>query len=227
MIKMIEKKYPFDEEYPTLDDLEAMPRDERKRMHLRELSPEELCKIIEDLEERIKDLEEQSVTDPLTGDLGMFNRRYFEAQIERELSRLRAREDDQRHPAKEYVSILFIDLNRFKDINDKLGHIKGDEVLRETARVLYENVRPSDTVCRYGGDEFVVILPGADEHGAEVVAERIYMAFERGVASKYITEVDGFGISIGMATTHYQIPVEELIEEADRHMYRMKRNSEH
>jgi diguanylate cyclase (GGDEF)-like protein len=231
---MAEKHYPdIGDEYPTLDDLEAMPWDERKKIHLRELPPEELYKIIETLEVRIKDLEKESITDPLTWDLGVFNRRYFEIQLKNELSKLEAKEDDlrakeyiSRHGIEEYVSILFIDLNNLKRVNDDLGHLRGDEVLRETARVLSENIRPSDVVCRYGGDEFVVILPGADEDGAEVVADRIYTAFESKVASKdYLKEIEGFGISIGMATTHYQISAEDLIKKADCNMYEMKRKT--
>src|SRR5205807_1183206 len=107
-------------------------------------------------------LRTQSVRDALTG---LYNRRYLEETLDREIRRA-ARGDLS-------VGILILDLDHFKSFNDTYGHEAGDTVLRETAACLVKNVRAEDFVCRFGGEEFVVILPTAEVESSRVRAERL------------------------------------------------------
>ncbi len=105
---------------------------------------------------------EMAVTDPLTG---LHNRRYFDSHlqtlVERAISRGRA------------LSLMITDIDRFKSINDSCGHNGGDQVLREVARRLRKKVRGIDLACRFGGEEFVIVMPDTDGEAAEKVAERV------------------------------------------------------
>jgi diguanylate cyclase (GGDEF)-like protein len=107
-------------------------------------------------------LEALAVTDPLTG---VFNRRKFEMEIDREIERSR------RYNLN--FSLLMMDVDNLKSINDTYGHYYGDMMLQKCAKVLSGNVRKVDTVTRIGGDEFVVILPHTRAEGAKIVAERL------------------------------------------------------
>jgi diguanylate cyclase (GGDEF)-like protein len=112
-----------------------------------------------------KELKRLSVTDPLTG---LYNRRYFESLVANEIaSALRYRESG---------SLLILDLDHFKSVNDMHGHDAGDQVLRETALLLQANVRESDIVCRLGGEEFVVYCRKADRDAALHIAEKLRTA---------------------------------------------------
>ena len=105
-------------------------------------------------------LQEQANRDPLTG---LFNRRYLDATMERELARCQ-RESQP-------LSLLVMDIDHFKRINDEHGHPAGDEVLRQVAQLLAGRARNSDVVCRYGGEEYLVLLPNMTAHTALVRAE--------------------------------------------------------
>ena len=107
-------------------------------------------------------LQEQSIRDPLTG---LYNRRYLEETLEREL--LRAKR--ARHP----VSVIMVDIDHFKKFNDNYGHEAGDFILQAVARTIQKSVRAEDIVCRYGGEEFTVILPGLELKKAVSRAELI------------------------------------------------------
>lgn len=112
-----------------------------------------------------EEAQRRSLTDPLTG---LWNFRHFQTQAAREL------ESAVRFDRP--LSLLVLDVDHFKNINDRLGHQAGDEVLRELARRLRESARAPDLVARYGGEEFVVLLPGADTEAARITAERVRLA---------------------------------------------------
>jgi diguanylate cyclase (GGDEF)-like protein len=150
----------------------------------------------------------QAITDPLTG---LYNHRYFQDELNRQI-RLADRNCDK-------VSLILLDLDRLKQVNDTHGHRAGDACLIHVAKSMREAVREMDISVRYGGEEFVVILPQCDCEGAFQVAERVR---ER-IAN---TAVDGVGTvtaSVGVASYPDMAKSrEELIEMADRAMYLAK-----
>jgi diguanylate cyclase (GGDEF)-like protein len=154
-------------------------------------------------------VERQAVTDPMTG---LFNRRYFQEQLSKEIDRF------QRfgHP----FSYLIVDLDFLKKINDNLGHQFGDLAIKHIANVLKRNVRDVDTVGRYGGEEFVVLLPETDPDHARIVAERICTA----IREKPIDDVGTITASLGLATFPYDAEDgKQLFELADQALFLAKR----
>lgn len=113
----------------------------------------------------VERLAESGLTDTLTS---VRNRRYFDQRLDEEL----ARAQRERHA----LACLFIDIDRFKQINDRWGHPVGDQVIREVARRVAGELRPSDLLARYGGEEFVVLLPRLDISEAQLIAERVRLA---------------------------------------------------
>ena len=170
--------------------------------------------IVADLE---KDKKEQhlaaSLTDPLTN---LNNARYFRKRLAEEVERSQRRGTE--------TSILFIDLDAFKLINDNFGHSVGDRVLIYTAQYLAESVRLSDVVCRQGGDEFVVVLPETPLEVAQNIGARMQARYP-----DYMKEVktipDGVdcGLSCGAASYPETGDLETLVEHADKELYRDKR----
>lgn len=164
-----------------------------------------LCNLI--LQER---LHEQSIRDPLTG---LFNRRYMEITLERELNRC------SRNRAN--LAFLILDLDHFKAINDEFGHETGDHALRSVAETLKSGTRAEDIVCRYGGEEFVVVLPGCSQDQAVERAEHIRMTIS-GV--RVLPRTDRYiscSIGVSVFPEDGDLP-EELAKTADIRLYRAK-----
>lgn len=158
------------------------------------------------------ELEALAVTDELTG---CYNRRYFHQIIVRELKR--------HHRYGLPLSLLFIDIDRFKDVNDELGHDTGDQVLQLVADLLIGQVREADYVFRWGGDEFVVLLSCSREH-AERKARDIKTEFVRLTAQAGLPRYLGLSVGRGEASAALSDPF-SLVQEADEEMYRDKSGS--
>lgn len=156
-------------------------------------------------------LAHQATHDPLTD---LPNRGLLEDRLEQAFARL------QHEPGS--VSVLFCDLDGFKDINDSLGHDAGDEVLREVARRLRAVLRPTDTIARLGGDEFVAVCEGLGPDAVRRVAERIELALEvpMSVAGKELSVRASVGVAL---TTDERQDALALLASADQAMYREKR----
>jgi diguanylate cyclase (GGDEF)-like protein len=152
-----------------------------------------------------RQIEEQAMTDELTG---LFNRRYFHDRLEREC------QFAQR--SGQPVSLIVLDLDRLKRINDTFGHPMGDAVLRHVGDTLKAVVRNVDVCARYGGEEFVVILPYTDQPGALLAAERLRTA----VSARPLPPVGRVTASFGISTFPGTAPTPAaLVEQADRAMY--------
>jgi diguanylate cyclase (GGDEF)-like protein len=158
-------------------------------------------------------LRTQSVRDALTG---LYNRRYLEETLEREMRRA-AR-------AEQSLGILMIDLDHFKNFNDTYGHDAGDAVLRETGASLTKGIRAEDFVCRFGGEEFVVILPTADPETSRTRAERLRTKMRELTIMYQGKSLGMVTISVGVAAfpAHGTSP-KELMAAADAALYEAKR----
>jgi len=175
-----------------------------------------LLGIFRDVTER-KQFEEQLARlarrDPLTG---VLNRYALEELLEREASR------SERYAHS--VGFLMIDVNRFKEINDRFGHVMGDKVLQAVATVIQHSVRDSDIVVRYGGDEFLVILPETNGE-TELVKERIRAEVAQRNKTNPLLE---FPVTLAIGSVHWSPgsgrAIDEVLAEADRLMYEDKRN---
>lgn len=153
-----------------------------------------------------QEMQQLAVTDALTS---IYNRHHINEMLQREVKRA------QRHG--HLLSVLLIDVNGFKTYNDRFGHLRGDEVLKTIAQLLAAQVRSTDVLGRFGGDEFVAILPDTGGDGARVVAEKMRTA----VAGAQLAET-ALGVTVGVATFHPQMTGEQLLEEADVELYKMK-----
>jgi two-component system cell cycle response regulator len=156
---------------------------------------------------------EMAITDALTG---LYNRRYLETHLAEVITHAVNR--------GRLVSVLTLDVDFFKSVNDTYGHDAGDRVLQEMAGRLRAIIRNSDLACRTGGEEFVVVLPGTDLHSAERVGERV----RKMVAAKPFLAAPGchltVTISLGVASLlNVEDTPEELLKRADRALYRAKR----
>ncbi len=158
------------------------------------------------------------LTDALTG---VQNRRYFEHRCPVEISQARR----YKHP----LACMFLDIDKFKRINDSHGHPAGDEVLRGVARLIQSQLRSGDTIARYGGEEFVVLLPKSELHDAHQIAERIRVSVEEKPFSAQSGQPIRVSISIGLAmlpARHLAADnlhcAEELVAAADQALYQAK-----
>ena len=156
--------------------------------------------------------EQLTITDDLTK---LFNSRYLNLYIGREIKRCK------RHGIP--ISVIFLDLDGFKGVNDQYGHLAGSRTLSEVGTILSQAVRESDILARYGGDEFVVVLPETPAAGALVIAERIRKAIEahRFLQAQGLSARISASFGIASYPDHALTP-EGLIQKADQAMYRVK-----
>ncbi len=161
----------------------------------------------------LEGIEQRATTDALTG---LQNRNVFDLELEREASR-----------AARYglpLSLILLDLDHFKDINDHHGHQAGDAVLKSVGTMLLRHVRGADVACRYGGDEFAIILPDTTIEIASNVAQRMTAElsgfFEMNPVEGHYLDV---GASAGVAALRAEQTAVDLLQSADLALYRAKR----
>ena len=156
--------------------------------------------------ELYKQLNYLTITDPLTL---IYNYRQFTQSLNFEIKRR------QRVPGN--LCLIFMDIDDFKLYNDTLGHLEGDELLKEFGKILKSQLRETDIVCRYAGDEFAIILPDITIDGAKTAAEKIRQAIEKTQFKMPVT------ISLGVAAYTKGLTQHEFILKADRALYEAKR----
>lgn len=166
---------------------------------------------------RIFELEYESITDPL---MGICNRRYMKKRLQGEFQRAKR----YRHP----LALIMIDIDHFKKVNDEWGHLVGDAVLKQLAELIVDTVRDSDVVCRYGGEEMLVILPHTEGQAAVIVAENLRSKIEQ---TDIVTEVNSSSrgairvtASLGVSAICPEIDsVHFLLGQADKALYFAKK----
>ena len=159
------------------------------------------------------EIERLAISDGLTG---LFNHRHFQERLTQEMRRL------ERLPGS--LSVLIIDIDYFKRVNDTYGHPVGDAVLQGVADIITATIREIDIAARYGGEEFAVILPGTEARGAMKMAERLRKTV---MEEKYSGEGDTFRVTVSIGVAAYPDGIsskEELIDRADKALYHAKRS---
>jgi two-component system cell cycle response regulator len=178
-----------------------------EEMQVRVRAGRRICELEQEL--RIK-----ATRDALTG---IYNRGAILEILQKEIAR---HERD-----KGWISIIFADLDHFKSINDEYGHLAGDAVLIEVARLMGTKLRVYDALGRYGGEEFMIVLPACDAHGALVIAERIRASVARQpIATDFGMIASSLSIGVAAIDGEKTIPLSGLIHLADNALYQAKSN---
>jgi diguanylate cyclase (GGDEF)-like protein len=218
VVEMRVAEAEWDGEKAYLASLRDITRRKRMEEDLKRTT-EELRETVVELEESKKVIQEQnnllsdlSLRDGLTG---LYNHRHMDEVLEQEFARAQRYRTD--------LSCLLMDLDYFKEVNDAFGHAFGDFVLREFSTCLQRHTRISDACFRYGGEEFLVLLPSTDVHGAQEAAEKLRKFYEQnpychGTRSVTVT------VSTGVASVNYHCPAQarDLVAFADKALYRAK-----
>ena len=179
-----------------------------KRLELRRLREEIISNT---LQKQV--IEQQSFTDPLPE---IYNRRSLDEIVGRFICHARRR--------KVPLTFLMVDMNKFKNINSRFGHLTGDFVLAEAAALLKSSIRGCDAVVRYGGDEFLILLADTTSAGARCVVDRIAHHLAEWNAAHHVKNLT-LGLSIGVAEWHDGQTLDEVLDVADRAMYEQKKVS--
>lgn len=169
-------------------------------------------KLLEQVTEEALTLEETSQRDGLTN---LFNRQFFDEQISQEIQR-----------ARRYnwpVTLMMLDIDHFKEVNDTYGHQAGDVVLQKLARLLLKLLRTTDNICRYGGEEFAIILPQVDPRRVNMITQRLLETIR---STKITIEATEILITVSIGYSHYRTGMlpGDLIGEADKALYLSKEN---
>ena len=176
-----------------------------------------LANLLSDVFEKMRleqELTRSSITDPLTG---LYNRRYLLGRLDRAI-------ESYRNNGTPFVLAMF-DLDHFKDLNDTHGHLAGDAMLEEVAGLIRESARSDDVICRFGGEEFMILLPGIEQEQAKAAMERVLSAIRDG---RFLESEGGYRITASgglAAATEFEadeLTADALIGRADQRLYRAK-----
>ncbi len=176
----------------------------RSQMELLQLAAE----LEQRVEERTRELEDLASKDPLTG---LYNRRHFSEVMAREFAAAERYGSD--------LTCLMFDLDHFKQINDQLGHRTGDEVLLALGHAITSELRGSDVAARFGGDEFILLLPQTSAVAARSLADRVSHSFAERAAARFPKAPAGLSVGIASLNTTRARNAEVLVNEADRALY--------
>ncbi len=163
-------------------------------------------------EDKVQVLRAESTTDPLTG---VGNRRWLDIEMKQRFAQLKR----QNAP----FCTLLLDIDHFKSVNDRLGHDAGDAILISVAKELRTTLRDMDVVCRVGGEEFVIVLPGTNADTAALAGERLRLAIERGMFP-FKDNVIPVTVSIGLTAALATDSQETLLKRADEALFAAKRS---
>ncbi len=169
----------------------------------------QLVRTRRELVHQLQIAERTARTDALTG---IFNRRWLDETLLREIARLER--------TKGRFTIMMADVNDFKLINSRIGHVEGDRILVEVAHLLQRNFRASDSVVRYGGDEFIALMPDTDLSQARIAVDRL-QRFVDARNARHDSAIT-LGLSCGLATFLPGMSMDALIQAADEDMYAQK-----
>ncbi len=170
-------------------------------------------RLMRQVSEGRRKIEKMAITDELTG---LYNRRHIIMRFEEEFERAKRLSTS--------VCCIMLDLDNFKQINDTYGHLVGDDVLRETARLLQDSIRTYDVIGRYGGEEFLIILPDTDSEETRIFAERIRSVIKVSKAIKSLL-THGDAVSVSLGTTcirESDSHIDALLKRADDCLYQAK-----
>ena len=167
----------------------------------------------EELRESEQRYLELSIIDDLTQ---LYNSRHFHAQLEKEIERSNRYEQP--------LTLLLLDLDKFKDFNDTYGHVEGDQVLLRLGRVIKRCLRDTDTAYRYGGEEFTIMLPMTTSEEGIVTAKRIQTEFGKEAFSPVLDQNIYMTVSIGLAQYKSKEELKSFVKRVDDLMYQAKKN---
>lgn len=162
-----------------------------------------------------EEIRNQSVTDPLTG---LYNRRFFDNSLAQELAR------SQRY--RRACSLIMVDIDHFKRVNDVYGHAAGDEIIKQIATLLRENTRTMDIVGRYGGEEFAIILPETPPQNIMVVVHRLLKLTREMKPSVKKMAADGRQVTVSLGVSSFRggtTSAGDLLKKADQSLYQAKK----
>ena len=168
---------------------------------------------VERLREELNQAKELALIDALSR---LTNRRGFDLALDDLVA--------QANAAATPLALIMLDIDHFKRFNDEYGHLLGDRVIRGVARAMESSARPDDVVCRYGGEEFAVLLPATGLRDAAKIAERIRLVVSRAYVRRVDSEVPVGGVTISAGVTEYgqHEPVAEFVNRADKALYAAK-----
>lgn len=183
---------------------------------------ESLLKENEELKEKIRHIENLLTLDPLTE---VYNRRYIEEELKTLFDEVEAiKQNKERRTGKEdQLSIIFLDIDDFKKVNDNYGHEAGDIVLKEVSGLIKRNIRSSDKVARYGGEEFIIVLVKASKEDAYQKAEHVRTLISQTKIKINTKDSLSVTVTLGVASLSNEKSIKELLNKADKVLYEGKK----